>query len=153
MIGDEDNGVIADGDDDNFSLDMGSVPDQVRSVVPKGEYDCVISALEYKRSASKDQPMWSIQLEITEGDYAGRKLFTVISFSPAALSMAKMAIKTFAPELLEMGAAFKPKQVADEGTLLGKICRVKTKIEKYEGEDQTRVARWVEPKAANAFMA
>ena len=43
---------------------------------------------------------------------------------------------------------------ADEGTLVGKQLRVKTKIEKYQGEDKTRVDQLLAPSNnSDAFLA
>lgn len=142
-------GVI-DDDGENFTVDFGSVADAVREVIPKGDYNVVIASLDFQMSQSSNKPMWAIQLEIEDGQFAGRKIYTNLSFSEKALSMTKGVIKILKPELLD--SPLNPKKIADSGDLLGLKAKVKTKLELYEGEKQTRVARWMpSPQAANAF--
>ena len=142
---------VFDDDDDNFTLDMSSVEEAKREVIPAGTYPVVIASLDYARSQSSNQPMWSIQLEIEEGTFAGRKIYTNLSFSPKALGMSKAVLRVIAPELAE--GSFNPKQIADNGDLLGRRAKVKTKLEAYQGEKQTRVSRWLpSTDSTNAFI-
>ncbi len=134
---DDQDELFEDGDD-SLVINMNDVEESSFELVPKGNYDCVIETLEYKLSNSSGKPMWAVVLAIADGTYSGQKLFTNISFSEKAISMAKSAIMKFAPEVLN--DSFNPKKIADSGQLSGRRCRVKTKIEPYEGEDRTKVA-------------
>lgn len=149
-------GVVGDAeDDDNFTVDMSQVPDQMFQALPKGDYNVVIEMCEFSRSKSSNKPMWTVRVEVEDGEYAGKKIYTHLSFSDAAMPGTKMAIKTFAPEILSdpQYQPFAPKKLADEGYLLGKKARVRLGIEKYEGQDKNKIARWLEPTtAANQFI-
>lgn len=142
---------VMDDDDENFTVDFGGVQESVREVLPKGDYSIVVSEAEYTRSQSSNQPMWAIVLEIEEGDFTGRKIYTNLSFSPKALPMTKAVIKVLKPELLE--GAFNPKKTADDGELLGLHAKVRVKHQMYNGEKQARVDRWMaSTNGANAFL-
>ena len=129
--------------DDALTFDMTAVEEGTYEIVPKGTYNTIIEQLEYKLSQSSGKPMWAITLVITDGEYQGRKLFTNISFSEKALSMAKTQILRIAPEVLS--STFNPRKIAESGDLIGKACRAKTKIEVYEGEEKTRVQTLLAP--------
>ena len=144
----DDSGTFEEGDD-SLILDMGAVEEQSFDLIPKGTYDAIIEEVEFKMSQSSNQPMWNLTLAITEGEFRGRKLFGMISFSPKALPGSKAAIRKIAPELLE--GVFDVVKIAKEGLLNGKKLRVKTKIEAYDGEDRTRIAAWLAPKDSDGF--
>lgn len=139
---------VFDDDGENFTVDFGNVEEAKRTLLPVRDYEVQISELEFKLSASSNKPMWSVVLEVQdEGDFNGRKIYTNLSFSEKALSMTKGVIKVIAPELLE--GAFKPREIADNGDLLGKFAKVRIKHRMYEGEKQVQVSRWM-PSVANA---
>lgn len=141
--------VFDEGDEDNFVVDFSGVTEAKREVLPKGDYDIVISQCEYQLSASSNKPMWAMILEVEGGDFAGKKIYTNISFSEKALPMAKGIIKVLKPELLDV--AFKPKEQDSE--LLGVHARVRIKHELYNGEKQARVQRWMPASGGNnAFI-
>lgn len=136
--------------DDSLVIDMNSVEEGSFEVLPKGTYDCIIDEVEYKLSQSSGKPMWNIRLTVVNGEYANRKLFHIISFSEKALPMAKTQINRIAPELLS--ERFNPRKIAEDGSLVGKACRAKTKIEAYEGEDRTRVQTLIAPAGGDEFV-
>lgn len=142
--------VFEDGDD-ALTFDMEAVEESVNEIVPKGKYQAVIEECEYKLSASSSKPMWSIAMVITEGDYKGRKLFTNMSFSEKALPITKGQLLAFAPDVISN--AFDPRKLAAEGAIVGKKVTATTKIEKYEGQDRTRVSALAAPlDAADGFL-
>lgn len=129
--------------DDALLFDMEAVEEGSFEVIPKGTYNAIIDEVEYKLSNSSGKPMWAISLTITDGAYEGRKLFTNISFSEKALPMAKTQIMRIAPEVISK--RFDPRKIAESGELVHKLCRAKTKIEIYEGEERTRVQTLLAP--------
>ena len=131
-------------DSDSYVVDLSGVDDYGEfEVMPRGTYNCQIASLDYDLSQSSGQPMWTTQLEVEDGEYQGRKLFTHISFSEKALPRTKMTIARIAPQLLE--GPFSPETVADEGTLLGVRCRAQVKIERYENKPRNKVSNILEP--------
>lgn len=124
--------------DDTLSIDMEAVEEQSFETIPKGTYPVTIEQCEFKHSNTSGKPMWNLTLVITGGEFAGRKLWHIMSFSEKALPMSKGQLLKFAPEIVSK--RFDPKKIAESGDLLGKKFRVKTKIEPYNGEDRTKIA-------------
>lgn len=143
-----DDELFEDGDD-SVVIDMTSVEGQSFELVPAGKYNAMIDTLEYKLSKSAGKPMWAVVLQITDGPYAGRKLFANLSFSEKALPGTKASIQRFAPETLT--TAFNPKKIADSGDLIGRLVQVKTKVETYEGEPRTKVGQIMAGVASSGF--
>jgi len=112
-------------------------------VIPRGIYPVTIAALEFGMSQRSGKPMWTCELEIEDGEYAGRTLYHHISFSEKALPRTKKTISRIAPELLE--GPFSPEEVADESTLLGRRARARVDIRRYEGENRNNVRELLEP--------
>jgi len=119
--------------------------------VPRGIYASEIDSAEYGMSQNSGAPMITLQLVITEGEYARRKLFTYWSFSQKALPFTKAAIQRVAPELLT--GKFNPQQVCDEGKLLGKPCRIRVTLDEYQGEQRSRVSQILPPLAEGSTAA
>lgn len=119
------------------AIDFSNTPDDNGfEVLPKGIYDVIVDSAEFKTSSAGNR-MFSLQLVITSGDYADRKLFTNITFSEKAMTMAKRSLKMLgANELLE--GPFVPSDDT-AATLVGKTARAQVTIEKYDGEDTNRV--------------
>lgn len=134
---------LFEDNDSSLVIDMDEVEEASFEVVPKGTYDCIIEDVKFQLSKSSGKPMWNVVLVVVDGEYANRKLFTFMSFSEKALPMTKRQINRIAPELLSK--TFDPKKIADEGLLVGKHVRAKVKIEKYEGEDRSRVQDLLAP--------
>jgi len=138
----EDDDTIVDGNDDDVMVDMTDVGEFKFEVLPKGDYNVIISELEYKLSKASSQPMWGIVLEVEDHpEYSKRKLFANASFSPKALPGTNSMLKIIAPELY--GQKFNPKAVAAGGTLLGRRAKVKVDIKIYENQPQNQVKRWM----------
>jgi hypothetical protein len=144
----EDTGGGFEGGDGSVMIDLNSVEQASFEVIPRGTYAATIASCEYGLSQNSGMPMWTTQLEITEGEYEGRKLFNHISFSPKALPFTKKTLAAIAPELLS--GPFNPETTASD--MEGKAVRVKVSIEKYEGESRNRVKDLLAPAAADAFL-
>ena len=139
-------------DDDNLTIDMAGVTEFSRELIPAGNYNCIISDCEYSRSQSSDKPMWTLTLEVQDGDHAKRKLWTHVSFSEKALPGSKATIQAIMPSLLE--GPFQPKKVAEEGTLVGLNVIAKVGFDTYQGEKTNKVKNLTAGGAASGeFMA
>lgn len=144
---DTEGATFEDGDSEGqegCTVDLSGVDEAADfEVLPRGMYNCVISELTFEYSQRSGKPMWSTRLEIEDGDYASRILFTHISFSEKALPMTKRTLSRIAPELLE--EAFDAEAVADEGNLIGRRCRARVDIRPYEGRKRNNVRELLEP--------
>lgn len=135
--------VFEDGG--NLVVDLGGIQAAKFEAVPKGVYSMEIDSAEYGISNNSGQPMITLQLVITEGEYQGRKHYTYWSFSQKALPFTKATIGRVAPELLEK--AFNPQKVCDEGMLLGRACRGRVVHEEYQGEMRSKIGQLLPPAA------
>lgn len=127
-------GANFEDNDEGLLIDLSTVEESSYGVLPKGLYNCTIEKCEYKISKAS-KPMWSVQFNIDDGEYAGKKLFAFISFSDKALPGTKTTIKRIAPEFATQ--AFNPKTSAD--SMVGKPCRCKVDIDTYEGTTRNTV--------------
>lgn len=129
-------------DPDDVVVDLGEVDDRI-TTVPPGVYNCVVSDVQYSRSQRSDNPMWTIIFEISDGDYAGRRLYYHNVFSEGGMPRVKRTLKVLDKELAQQ--RFSAKQVAESGVLLGKECRIKTRRRVYEGQPRAEVQQVLEP--------
>lgn len=136
-------GLALSGDEDDLQVDLSQVEEAKFELLPRGWYNCVVLEAEYGLSQNSGKPMWTLQLEVEDGPFQGRKLFTHLSFSEKALPMTKRTISRIAPQFLE--GPFNPQQVADSGELSGIRCRAQVVIRPYEGEKRNSVRGLKEP--------
>jgi len=122
---------------DDLTVDFGAVEDTAFEALPKGMYPCTIAECEFTYSQSKGNPMWTLQLEVSEGEYAGRKLFNHLVFAGAGLGITKQNLGRIKPELLE--APFSPDDQEVIAGMLGLAVNAKVTVRKYEGEDRNNV--------------
>lgn len=117
-------------------IDFSGVEDVKFELIPNGKYPCVIADIEATYS-SNGNPMWSLQMEITDGDYTGRKLFTHIVFSPKAMPFTKITLSRIAPALLEQAFEFDNPDIYSQFQGMDVIAQVG--LQKYEGENRNTV--------------
>jgi len=105
-------------------------------LLPKGTYDVIVENAEAKTSSSGN-PMFSLTLVVTSGDFENRKLFTHVVFAPKTMGQAKRTINRLGlAELLE-GPFAVDQDTADK--FVGIYARAVVGIQKYEGEDRNNV--------------
>lgn len=132
------NDAVNFGDGDSFVVDMTSVEEASFEAMPRGNYNVVVSEAEFRFSNEKSSPMWSLTLEVTDGDHVGRKLFTHVVFTPKALPFAKKSIAALRPELNEQ--AFDPRDDEIVDSLIGVECTARVTVKMYDGEKRNNVA-------------
>ena len=131
-------------DGGNFVVDLTGIAEAKFEAIPKGIYDGEIDTVEFGMSNNSGAPMLTLQIAITNNEtYQGRKLYTYWSFSQKALPFTKAAIGRVAPELLQ--GKFVPQNIADQGLLLGKPCRVRVAVEDYQGEPRSKISQVLAP--------
>lgn len=141
---------VIDDDGENFTVDFGAV--KSAEALPKADYNVICEKNEFSLSKSSNKPMWGQIWTVEDGEFAGRKIYNNMSFSEAALPMTKAALSVIDNSVV-LDSAFRPKAYADNGTMLGKRSRVRTKIEEYMGEKQTRIAKFMPAVGGtNAFL-
>jgi hypothetical protein len=122
---------------DSLTVDFNSVEDTGFEALPKGMYPCIISECEFTYSQSSGNPMWTLQLEVAEGEYAGRKLFNHLVFAGKGMGITKQNLGRIKPELLE--SPFSPDDEEVIAGMLGLEVKAKVTVRKYEGEDRNNV--------------
>ncbi len=122
---------------EGFTVDLTDVEEASFELLPKGMYPVEVETLEFDYSAGKGTPMWSWVFEVSEGEFAGRKLFYHTVLAGKGLPFTKKTFARILPELLS--GEFDPIAIADSGELLGKAFKVRVGIQKYEGEDRNNV--------------
>ena len=122
---------------DNLVVDFNAVEDTAFEALPKAMYPCTIAECEFGYSQSKGTPMWTLQLEVSEGEYAGRKLFNHLVFAGAGLGITKQNLTRIRPDLME--SPMDPKDEETIASMLGLAVKAKVTVRKYEGEDRNNV--------------
>lgn len=79
----------------SINIDFSEVPDQQFGLIPKGNYDAIVDEVTVKKGKDSGEPYLNWKLKIVGGDYEGRVLFTITSFSGKALPGTKATLKTF----------------------------------------------------------
>lgn len=129
---------FGDGDSNTaLIVDLNEVEDGGFEPLPRGMYECEVTNLEFTISQRSGNPMWAWELEVVEGEYAGRKLFFHTVWAGNGLAITKQTIKRVAPELMQ--GPINPEEVADQGILIGRRVRARVDIRKYEGENRNNV--------------
>ncbi len=109
--------------------------------IEEGEYPVVIEQVEYVEPASEDKyPYLNVQLEISEGEHEGRKLWTILSFSPKALWRMKEVFENLGLPVDEVEFEVdEDTNYVTEPELVGIPCLAVVSIEPYDGKDRNRV--------------
>lgn len=61
--------------------------------IPSDDYDVEVTKVERKTSQKSGSDYWSLELTITEGEYAGRKLWDSLSFTGSTDEKTKYALQ------------------------------------------------------------
>ena len=135
---------------DNLMVDFNNVEDVAFEALPRGMYDCVIADCEFTYSQSSGNPMWSLQLEVSDGEYAGRKLYSHMVFAGAGLPITKRQLGRIASDLME--GPFNPEDDEIISGMIGKDVKAKVTVRKYEGQDRNNVQDLYPGGAEDGFM-
>lgn len=125
---------------EGYVFDLSQVPDEAELVVvPRGVYDAEVHDLTFGFSQASGNPMWTwvFVLQDSAGEYAGRKLYFHTPFTENMMTRVKKVLGRVAPELLD--GPIDAEQIAEEGTLLGRTCRLRIDIRPYEGKKRNNV--------------
>lgn len=135
---------------DGVVVDMSEVNEEGNfEAIPRGIYEAEIDTLEYGRSKSSNNPMWTIRWNIVNGEFANRKLFYHAVFSEGGMPRVKKMLARiasdgdYAKELLS--SKWSPEAVASEGRLIGARARIRVDVKPYEGKPSNNVRDVLEP--------
>ncbi len=134
---------------DSLMVDLNQVEDVSFEALPRGIYPCVIAECEFSYSQSAGNPMWTLVMEVSDGEYTGRKLFSHLVFAGKGLPITKRQLSRIAPELFD--APFNPEDDDTIASMLGKNINVKTAPRKYDGEMRDNVRDLFPPSEDGGF--
>lgn len=102
-------------------------------VLPKGNYDAIIDAVDYQISKNSGNPMWKVAFLITEEEHASKnlKVFSYQVFKPEQMGRVKAFLENVGHGALAT-ADFNPKQIADDKILVGSPCKLRLDIRQDE---------------------
>ena len=136
---------------DSLMVDFSSTEDLgEREVLSKGMYPCIIAENEFGYSQSKGTPMWTFVLEVRDGEYAGRKLYSHHVLAGKGLPFTKRTFSRIAPELFE--GAFDPEDEEVISSMLGKHVKAKVTVGKYDGEATNSVRELYADEEGDSFV-
>lgn len=111
--------------------------------LPEDEYLAIIEKAEMRLPTEEGKfPYINLQMKVTEGEFAGRVVFTILSFSPKALFRMKQAFENLG--LIDPDAEMDIDYDEDtlqvtEPELVGVPCRITLGTRTYEGNLQNEV--------------
>jgi hypothetical protein len=120
-----------------LTINLADVKELKFENVPKGRYVAEVDESEYGMSQSSGSPMIKFVFKIAEGEYAGRKMPSWLSFSPKALPGTKANLNRIAPELVSQ--AFQPRKLCDEGYFIGRKVQIVVGLGEYNGEQRSQI--------------
>lgn len=126
---------VMDADGEGFTFDMsGQEEDSGYPVLPKGVYDATMDKVEYQISKNSGNPMWKYTFLITQEEHADKnlKVFNYQVFKPDQMGRVKKTLNTLGHSNLANDKKFNPKEIADDGTLVGSNCRLRLDIRKSD---------------------
>lgn len=111
------------------------------SAVPKGEYPMIFEELEYIEPETEDKyPYINVKASITEGEYDGRNVWGIWSFSPKALWRMKQAFENLELPLDEVEFEVDEEtNYVTEPSLVGMPFVGVVVNETYEGRERSRL--------------
>ena len=127
-----------------FNLDDVSTPSF--EVIPKGTYPAIIDEFEFTTSQASGNPMIKVVYQITDGEFAERKLFDYFVLAGEGAKWAMPRLKQLLVRVVpEIDISkFNPAKFADEGTIINRPCQIKVNINtqksgEYKGEKRNQI--------------
>lgn len=123
----------------DFAVDFSNVEDF--EPLPVDLYEVEVKEVSLKNSQSKGEPMLAIQLEVLDGEYQGRKIFTNLMLAGAGMGITKQAFKALQIPSGEMNTE----------DMIGATATIRVTQRVYKIEDggdgnvRNRVSTWISP--------
>lgn len=137
-----------------ITVDFSDVEDF--EALPKGDYQAVIAKAEYRDFPEEPDrhPYINLEMDVSDGEAKGRKLWSILSFSPKALWRMKQVFENLGIYMDELdidvdedtNAVLSPELVG-----LPVICSVSRRV--YEGREQNQVDAITSPDAKKGGSA
>lgn len=123
--------VVDFSEGDSLVVDFDNVEEAPEfEALPRGIYLCTIAECEFTYSQSSGNPMWTLQMEVTEGEYAGRILYSHLVFKGKGLPFTKRQLNRIAPDIVSGPFDIQDADVIAQ--MLGRRLKAKVTIRKYD---------------------
>ena len=149
---DEDDNELTFSEGDELTVDLNAIEDVNFEIMPRGKYGCQITECEFGISNSGGNPMWSMVMEVEEGEFAERTLFLHWVWAGKGIGYTKRQAARIAPELMEEGYTFDPQDEEVIESMIGKRLMARVTTKKYEGEMRNNVADVFAPADGGGFL-
>lgn len=111
-------------------------------VLPKEDYPATFD--KYEMREGDKGPYANCEFTISDAsDYAGRKQWKVLSFSPGALAMTKRNLIAMGADPESFNGPIDVEEILDD--LVGNDCTLVVNVRMYEGDEQNEVTRIKSP--------
>jgi hypothetical protein len=112
------------------------------SPLPVGDYVCSIKKTEVKATKAGDGQYIKLELEVAQGDYAGRKVFTQITFQHPNEMAVEIGLRTLNKLCECAGLA----NISDSDQLVGTVCALNLIVGKdHNDQDRNEVKYFMLP--------
>ena len=113
-------------------------------LLPRGKYPVIVDEAEFSFAKKTGNPMITLRLEVSEGEYANRKLWHRLVLTKKNLQGVKRELERIGQEMPEDGITYGQlkqwfRDVADSGNLIGAEVVAVVKQSTYEGEPRNEV--------------
>jgi hypothetical protein len=147
-VGGRGGGIDTEG---SFSLDLSDVPENLTfEALPPGIYDAIVDNVEFGHSQRSGNPMltWTFKLQLPDGRERTQFYHTTLNEQGLPrLKRTLMRLKDYAPEPIDL-TKFNPNTAGEK--LIGTACRVRLRVQMYEGQKRNSVNDVLPPAADNA---
>jgi hypothetical protein len=105
-------------------------------LLPKGTYSAIVDSFEFGESKSGN-PMITVVYSITDPEYENRKLYDYMVLAGDGKDFGLQKLKKFLVRVCPDVniTSFNPQTFSDEGTAIGRECRVMVKIQTQKSGD------------------
>lgn len=148
----KDSAAVDFSEGDSLMVDFNDVEDVTFEAIPVGIYPVTIADCEFTYSQNSGNPMWTLRLEVTDGEYAGRVLFNHLVFAGKGLPMTKRQLKRIVPDLVS-GGAFDPQDPDVIAQMLGMNLKAKVTVRIYEGRNTNNVRDLFPDEGGESFVS
>lgn len=122
---------------DSLTVDFNDIEETTFEAIPQGLYSCIIADCSFSYSSSAGNPMWTLILEVRDGEFAGRKLYSHLVFAGKGLGFTKRILSRIAPEILESPFDSDDEEVMIQ--MISKEVKAKVTVGTYQGSPSNSV--------------
>lgn len=133
-------------DEGGLLVDLTNTGDGSFPLVPRSIQNCTVFAVEFSHSQASSNPMWTWQLDISDGEYEGQRLFYHTVFTAKGMPRVKQALIAVGAESL-LETKFNPEDPGITGQLEGLSCRARVDVKPYLDGQSNNVKSILAPSA------